>query len=601
MLLAALLVSLAFPDDVVTPTLTEASGIDQSYAVRDGKLWHKLGKQPWAPFGGTGAPPGVTRPVVAVWADEVSHFMVMTDDGLLHHHENGAWDSLWGLPSLPIGRSTFKLPMATSDVAPGDVAYSMRRDHALYYEDIRGQQFHWGDVGCTSVFAKHPDDDTRILFGDPWIPPDWSREVCGPERGTIHIASLAASGSVLMVISTTGEVWTRFDDYDHNGGTPLFHYSYDANAPAQTRFGTDPASAIQVRQLPSQPWRRHAPIGSGASGGRPTKRIAIVQTGVGNDARELRVVGANDAGEMGVFTKQIADSSWTFTPRAAAEPVRADEWIERIGTETTAPTTTRRARAWPMRGVLQGPRSLGHITARTDDFSFHCSPFSLTLTIDGVDVPLIAHAVDAWTVFTHENPVDDADAPKLLKVTLMEQAGSALPVRVRARLDELMQGELGDAFAFVAVANQHELVISPLAYPITAGRSRWQLVLRARDDERARRHVTLRPASKRARAIDDPCQALRAVLEERADIERRLALFSSLEVGLPAGLGVADAATIATTTRYTVELLRWLTALELHVPAVAAAPSIAYGRWLAASEADFLEVTGRLRAACNSR
>jgi hypothetical protein len=600
----ALLLSLAcvaFPDDVVIPTPTEAIGIpgEQLWAVRDGKLFEKRGTRgAWTVF----PTPTLTRPIVAVFADEISQFTIVTDDGLMHHFENGVFDSMWGLPSLPVGRAPLALPFSLADMRPGLMAYSMRRDRALYYEDIRGQQFHWGDVGCTSLFVRHPRDDTRILFGDPWIPPDWSREVCGPDRGTVRIASIAASASVLFAISRSGEMWTRFDDYDHNGGTPLFHYAYDPKAPAQTRFGTDPSSSVQVRQLPGHDWRAQPRIPLEGRA-RVSRRIAIVQKGVGNDSRELRVVGDDANGERGMYVKQLRDNTWRFVSGVALNLVRKgdqlhvdeDDWLD-VNAASRVPVRPQR-----YAGALEGPRALGHISARVDDFSFHCSPFTLTLTIDGVDVPLLVHAVDAWTIFTHENPVDDPFAPKMLKLTMMPPKDDAFVLRhVKERLDELTHGALGEAFAFVGVANQRELVIQPLGYPVTAQRSRWRMVLRSPEVTMARRVVPIRPASALAASQADACKALDAVREQRRDIERRLALFSSLEVGLPASLGVADAATIVTTTRYTLEVMRWLTALELHVPAVAAAPSLAYARWLEGSQADFDEVEASLDAKCRS-
>jgi hypothetical protein len=590
--LALTLATVTFPDDVVMPTPTEAIGIvgEQLWAVRDGKLFEKRGRGgAWTHF----PTPTLTRPIVAVFADEISQFTLVTDDGVMHHFENGVFDSTWGLPTLPVGRGPLSLPFALADMRAGVMAYSMRRDRALFYEDIRGQQFHWGDVGCTSLFVRHPKDDARILFGDPWIPPDWSREVCGPERGSVRIASIAASASVLFVISQSGEMWTRFDDYDHNGGTPLFHYSYDPKAPAQTRLGTDPSSSSQVRQLPGHDWRAQPRIPLEGRA-RVSRRIAIVQSGQGNDARELRVVGDDATGARGVYTKNVRDAGWTFTARTTLA-VSDDEWLD--------PSAPARApvRALTYAGALEGPRALGHISARTDDFSFHCSPFTLTLTIDGVDVALTVHAVDAWTIFTHDNPVDDANAPKMLKLTLMPPPdGAPLPASVRERLRALTHGNLGQAFAFVGVANQRELVIEPLGYPVTAQRSRWRFVLRAPDVAMARRVTPIEPARALAAREPDACKALAAVREQRADIQRRLALFSSLEVGLPTGLGVADAATIVTTTRYTLEVMRWLTALELHVPAVAGAPSLAYGRWLEASQADFDEVEADLHVKCRA-
>jgi hypothetical protein len=238
------------------------------------------------------------------------------------------------------------------------------------------------------------------------------------------------------------------------------------------------------------------------------------------------------------------------------------------------------------------------VYARTDDFNFHCSPFHLTITLDGKDVKLLAHTVDAWTIFTHNNPVDDDTAPKLVKITFELEKGQTIDARTQARLDEMFVGNIGKTFAFIGVANQHELVISPLGYPFTAARSRWQLVMRA--DGSTRTLAKIKPASKLVAQHASACEALKAIRDQRADIERRLALFSGLEVTLPGGSAVVDTASIVTTLRYTWEIVGiGLSAYELHLPAVLAAPSLAYSRWLDSSRDDFEKTQRELSRSCS--
>jgi hypothetical protein len=106
---------------VLVPTPTQAAGIDQEYAVRDGRLWVKDGAAPWRLYADSGADaasaggvPGSSSPVAAVLADEHDHFTVITQDGLMHHHENGAWDSLWGYAGLPF-RAPLHLPFPLAE------------------------------------------------------------------------------------------------------------------------------------------------------------------------------------------------------------------------------------------------------------------------------------------------------------------------------------------------------------------------------------------------------------------------------------------------------------------------------------------------------
>jgi hypothetical protein len=610
------------PEEVLVPTPTEAIGLGQLWAVRDGKLWVKPTRPGapagWRPYKDTGLPPDTKRPVVAIFADEDEHLTVATDDGLLHHHENGAWHSLWGLPSLPedpwAGRAPLALPVPLKTLRAGQVAYSMRHRNVLYYEDIRGQQFHWGDVGCTSLFVLDERDDTRILFADPWIPPDFSREVCGPRitdgegaTSSVRLAAIAASASTLFVVARDGALFTRFDDYDHNGGTPLLPYSYAETAP-QALPGTDPSSSIQIRALPGEDWRPVVPIAREGRG-RISRHIAVLQTGVGNRARELRVVGDDASGRRGLYRKELEAPAWRFEPRDIA--VADDDWIDPRA-PALAPVP-----ALSFQGFVRGKeragaraRRFGDVSARTDDFWFHCSPFTLTLTVGQREVKILVHAVDGWTLFRGENPADDPFAPKPLKATLQLAPGEAeaLDARTRRRLVELFGDALGlegpgRTFAFAMMASQRELVLAPTGYPLTAARSRWELVLRAEPAAHARTLAHLTPASRlAARHVDlarlddaDACRAaLGAVQDARAALEGRATLAATLETAMPAGTSIVDAFTIATTIRFTWGITRWLDAFEQHVPAMLSAQALAWSRTAAAARADFDDVEGRL-------
>ncbi len=627
-----------FPRDVVVPTPTEAIGLGEIYAVRGGKLWMKRAAGSWELYGGTGAPPGTDHPVIAVFADEDEHFTVVTDDLLMHHHENGAWDSLWGLPSLPPVRGPLALPFATASLRPGRAAYSMRQKNVLFYEDRNGAQFFWGDAGTTSLFVL-TDDGRRILFGDPWLPPDFSREICAPERGGFVMASVAASASMLFVIGVDGSMFTRFEDYDHDGGTPLFSYDYrperSARPPPVGRAGTDPLSAAQTRGLPADDWHAQPPVALSGKA-RLSRNIAIVQTGRGNAARELRVAGDDADGRRGVYAKPLDAARWTFRPAGdgaldAGLDVAAGAWLDpRAQAHAAAPSVSYGGFLRMASSSVSGARrARGKIRAYgvTDDFAFHCSPFHLTLDVGGVDVPLLVHAVDAWTLFSERDPVDDDTAGKRYKITLFldEPAGAApLPAETRAALDDLFRGALGRPFAFAGVANQHELVIVPVSYPLDVARARWSLVMRSNPAERALAVVPLHPASHLAARIlaaggagagatladvrrdGSGCRpavharaarALVAVRAARDEAERRLLLSRALEAALPSGTAVVDVGTVVTSLRFTWPLTGWLDSLELHLPAVLGAPVLAYERFVDGSRADF-DATEHALAAC---
>ena len=75
--------------------------------------------------------------------------------------------------------------------------------------------------GILTLYALR-GDGLRITYMDPWLPSDESREVCGPERGTVPMAGLSGSGSTVMVISRGAEVYTRLYEFDVSGGNSMF-------------------------------------------------------------------------------------------------------------------------------------------------------------------------------------------------------------------------------------------------------------------------------------------------------------------------------------------------------------------------------------------
>ena len=592
-----------------------ARGLAQRYEVRDdGMLWVQPEGGPWSLFQGTGLVPGSARPIVAVFADEDLFFTVVTDDGGLHHFESGVFDSLWGLPTLPFTRAPLSLPFDVAQLRPGRVAYSMRHKNVLFYEDAKRRQFFWGNAGTTTLWVLS-DDGRRLLLGDPWLPPDFSRELSAPHGGALKMASVAASASTLFVIGVDGSLHTRFVDYDSFGGTPFFHYDYPAGGAVDVVTpglpGDDPASELQTRALPAEDWRSQpSPLTPGTKG-RLSRRIGIRQSGVGNAARALTVVGDDDDGRRGVFTKALDDPAWRFTPDDGAV-VDDDEWLD------PAVDAVGAAPAMALGGWLRGDRSLGAVYGSTSDFWFHRSPFHLTLDVDGEEVRLLVHTVDAWTLCTANNAADDDTAHKLLKATLVLEDKQKLSTSTQQRLRAIFHDALGQTFAFAIVANQHELVLFPVGYPFNVARGRFELVLRADPQMRSRAVVPVRPSSRIAARFVDVAAvrsgaacgheaeraraqtALTAVRAARAQAvaDRRLA--AALELGLPVGTSVADVATVLTTTRFTWDVTRWLTGFELNLPAVVGAQSVATERFLTSSQADFDDVTLAL-ARCIAR
>jgi hypothetical protein len=325
--------------------------------------------------------------------------------------------------------------------------------------------------------------------------------------------------------------------------------------------------------------------------------------GEGNAARRLRVVGDDADGRRGVYETRLADAAWSF--RVVDLEVPDDAWLNPH--DNAALPTPRVA----MRGRLRGHASLGHVSASTDDFWSVCSPFSLTLTVGQEDVPLTVHTVDAWTLFAQPGPLDAPSSYRSMKATLMldRQVERSLSVRTRAHLQQLFgsgsTSALGRPFAFAAVANAEELVLAPVGYPFNAGRSRYEIVLRAGARQRAHRVAASTPATELARTLidlervaDHRACAADAALRQKAERvqhmllaaaderEQRARLASTLEVVAPIPLLPIDAFTVVTAVRFFVPTLSFLVGLEMHMPAVLAAQQMAWDRAARSGRAD---------------
>ena len=566
------------------PSPTRGLTKDRRVAVDGGKLYEQGPGGAWTLLGSTGLPVQDGKPMVEA-VTEVSiddaRLVAKGSDGFLYRLEDGAWAKDWGLP-LPL--PGFLKPLAL----PADTTQwtlSMRHAQVVYYEDLHGNQFNYGAAGCTTVFALR-GDGSRIAMADPWFPPDVSREMCGPDRGTFRAVGLASSASVTMVINAEGELFTRFYDYDANGGTPFFHYRYE-DFPKQVIPGTDPRSEPQIRGLPEMPWVEQPRIpGEGQT--RLTRRVAVLQNGVGNSARELRVLALGPGGESGYFSKPLVGGQWTFVQ--TGEALDAADFIS---------NDPERRERFPSRdrrfvGELRlGPReSRQSFRVEIPDFNFHCGPMRLVVApMGGPRFTVNLHPVDSWTLFDGADPEDDPDAFKSLKVTL------EVPEETRSHADPRVQDAVRAAFlplhwkpfAVSLVANARELHLQPVGYPWNLGTPLFSAVLRSGETL-----ATLPYSRAFAPVLASSACVPRAELERlrasRKQLEDRRGFATSLRRFLPVGLLPLDLVSVVTTTRWTWDKMKTLPAFEEHAPALVHAMALSQDLAWKRSAADYARV-----------
>ena len=330
------------------------------------------GEEPgdWELLGSTGLPDGSDLPnfgppgeLVAISADGI-HLQALSGAGAFYRgvnltedvHQHFEWTDRWGgvgasgpglLQEFGIERG-----WSVSDSHPFGVAS---------YEDTNGTQHSVG-AGVAHLYRLGPAG-RRIYFNDWWLPNDWSRQLCGPERGTFRSTNISVSASTMMLVGERGELYTRLYDFDTGGENSLLTYSYII-----------PGASGTTRKLPAEGWLRQPDISSGLI----TSRITIFQNGEGNAARVLRVEGVRD-GVPGFFHKPIYGDEWAFqqTDRQVTGPFLNDP-----DAEPPAPFDP------PDDRHLAGTLSLDWDTVGLEllDFNVVCSPARALLLVDGEPV-----------------------------------------------------------------------------------------------------------------------------------------------------------------------------------------------------------------------
>jgi hypothetical protein len=311
-----------FPRAVYLKTRTQTFNAYHYYILYEGLIWYKnidADKKPqnWTLFQETGLPHnpwqiGFNRPkkIIEISAD-ADELVALSDEGAFYRfcfdvtiaHKSNVWLSRQGWPV----EEQLYLDKATAKNSAW--ALGKRNLHVLYYEDPFGNQHHNGTMEIVTTYMLL-EDGQEIRYADTGLRSDFSRNFIGPERGAFKAVSLSASASTMFVINDTGEMYTRIADFDIAGCDPMF-FKYTYNPYKSDLPGTNYLSNLTEWGLPSEDWRAQPRIpleGKAAI----TRHITILQTGQGNEARELRVGGLDEGGKSGYWSKGIFDETWRF-------------------------------------------------------------------------------------------------------------------------------------------------------------------------------------------------------------------------------------------------------------------------------------------------
>ncbi|MDR1949917.1 MAG: hypothetical protein LBQ38_11040, partial [Spirochaetaceae bacterium] len=169
--------------------------------------------------------------------------------------------------------------------------------------------------------------------------------------------------------------------------------------------------------LPAEDWRLQPPIPLGGKAAI-TRHITILQNGLGNGARELRVAGLNEEGETGYWTKAIFDDTWEFKP---VPLYFSDEAVLKTGESINDDQPGER-------GSSPDKRYSGYYwndTEREDGWEYAIPNFNILegdcdfeITRGGETCTLKLYPVEMWTYHKRDYLPGRTGSPKLFFATL---------------------------------------------------------------------------------------------------------------------------------------------------------------------------------------
>ena len=190
---------------------------------------------------------------------------------------------------MPCVNNRLKLPEGVVSWAS-----SHRGDYNHHFEDREGRP-HSVFSMVTTVYAV-VNNSSEILFADPYLTRGFSQRIEGPDPEFVPKQIEASASTIFLLGHVKGKLrlYTRLADFDTIGRNPFLPGFWSEDYTGRDRWN---------RVLLPEP--------HGQSGVLP--HITIYQTAeMGNDARELRILGTDSSGNLGFYRRKITDGSWWF-------------------------------------------------------------------------------------------------------------------------------------------------------------------------------------------------------------------------------------------------------------------------------------------------
>jgi hypothetical protein len=375
--------------------------------------WERAGSWPWSQEIVFDADFTMPERIVALTADD-DEIAVLSDERQMFYRRKVAnlfvsteWYEGWGQAK--------DLQVFFPEHLTDHRGWSLGRITAFgagYKSGPDGRIFEWGPAAVSMETMVWLSEDGRVIYYlDSGTPPEVEHFVQPPLRGQWRGEAIDSSASTVLVIDRFGAVQTKIADFDLLGSTPTHPYCYFEEcddepfyAPGDIRSGMSPI------RLPSEGWTVHQPVLPPEAWSEETwitSAVTIVQTGKGNDERELRVVGMQE-GELGSYVKRIDEAMWSFRPAATGDlgyitalgaMLQLEDLRRYSDTNDLAdlhadePVVDRR---------LSGQLAISNgqvLDLVIEDFNLQSSPWRVQLKLDGAELPMELHLVQAWNPY----------------------------------------------------------------------------------------------------------------------------------------------------------------------------------------------------------
>lgn len=474
------------PQKVLIRTMTQSYCKYYDFVLVDGRIYSKkAGTDNWELFLKTGLPfsKGVGNKfetpakIYEICADADSLY-AFDDQGFIYGTfiADGAperpfrWKKLFGFPKFN------NLQQNDQVVSKRGWSMGCRRGDILWYEDIYGNQHHYGTMGLETLYFL-TSDGMHIRFTDSGLPPDFSRQIEVPLDGRFISENISVSGDTIFLIGNRGTMFTRLIDFDTMGCDPMFfQYTYD-KVP-QKYSGREYLSNYSPWALPAEDWKRQEGINLEGKA-RLTKMISIAQTGLGNESRELRVAGTDKDGKTGFYSKMLNAAEWKFVPADLVldESVFLNPQKEEIGPEAE----------FSYEGyLLKNGTRMNDVTCSITGVSLASEDKCSVSVRRGTEVfESTLFCVEKWTYMRRYDPGFDGTARYYFITPEFDAAAFAkYSEGFRALLDEIFGSRNHELFVFSAEVTEHyfqfdafsqkrdlkDVIVNPNKYTFFAGR-----------------------------------------------------------------------------------------------------------------------------------